>query len=105
VTTADPTFAAVEAHRQVTSVLDEAGEGPFERGRADLLAGYAIVEMAGLKKLSETTLTTTAGHSEMVGYIDEILGHHGKRYRASAYHSDLMDRRAAGAEVLKARHR
>jgi hypothetical protein len=38
-TTADPTFTVIEAHRQAVRVLDEAGEGPFERARADLLAG------------------------------------------------------------------
>ena len=102
-TTADPTFAVIEAHRQVVRVLDEAGHGPFERDRADLLC--AIVEVAGLKKLSETVPTTSAGHSEMVGYIDEIVERDGYGYRASAYHSELMDRRAASAAALKQRRR
>jgi hypothetical protein len=102
-TTADPTFTVIEAHRQVISILDEAGEGPFERDEADLLAGYAVVELAGLRKLSETVPTTSAGHSEMVGYIDDLLEHHGNRLRASAYHGELMDRRAASVEALKSR--
>jgi hypothetical protein len=102
-TTAEPTFAVIEAHRQVISILDKAGGGPFEREKADLLAGYAIVEWAGLRKLSETVPTTSAGHSEMVGYIDDLLERHGNRYRASAYHGGLMDRRAASAEALKRR--
>jgi hypothetical protein len=72
-TTADPTFTVIEAHRHV--VLDDAGEGPFEREKADLL----------------------------VGYIDDLLERHGNRARASAYHGELMDRRATSAEELKRR--